>query len=541
MLDTAIVGGGLCGLALAAQLARRGRDFELFEARQRWGGRILTIDCKLSGHAVDLGASWFWPERQPLLTALLTELGLESFAQFDEGAILRLSEPESKPETIEVAGGVHGGARRIVGGAQKIIEALRADLPEDRLHRDCQITGLRDGDDHVVLTIKEGGATRVVEACRVVVALPPRLAEERIAFAPALDETMRQTMRDAPTWMAAQAKAVTTFERPAWRESGRSGNAFVTHEQAVFDEIFDASDAGGAEGALGGFLALGPDLRDSFRDGLPILMQSQFEQVFGGPMEDREQFYQDWAKDAETCSALDRERGREEARTTANPLLRRPLWGGRLHLGGAETGSRQAGYMEGALEAAQRIARDIVRDSAVETDAASPAPGESENAFSLRIFSAWVEQQGHGMFDDYRRRLNASLATQAREQITQRAMLGAAEGLFGEALAKLEALPFDLHGVAVEKGRSALTPLAQQPFGDVLKQLFDDVAAFNRTSCALSNFPDEHKLPKDYQQAIMRDIAAAWAEFSRDLNGLLLGKGATREGETPKQAGGAAA
>ena len=66
MLDTAIVGGGLCGLALAAQLARRGQDFELFEARQRWGGRILTIDCKLSGHAVDLGASWFWPERQPL-------------------------------------------------------------------------------------------------------------------------------------------------------------------------------------------------------------------------------------------------------------------------------------------------------------------------------------------------------------------------------------------------------------------------------------------------------------------------------------------
>ena len=446
---------------LGGATGRCGRDFELFEARQRWGGRILTIDCKLSGHAVDLAASWFWPERQPLLTALLSELGLESFVQFDEGAILRLSEAESKPETIEIAGGVHGGARRIVGGAQKIIEALRVDLPQDRLHRDCQIISLRNGEDHVVLTIIEGGATRVVEARRVVVALPPRLAEERIAFAPPLDEAMRQTMRDAPTWMAAQAKAVTTFERPAWREAGRSGNAFVTHEQAVFDEIFDASDAGGGEGALGGFLALGPDLRESFRDGLPMLMQSQFEQVFGGPMEGREQFYQDWAKDAETCSALDRERGREEARTTANPLLRRPLWGGRLHLGGSETGSRQAGYMEGALEAAQRIARDIVRDTA-ETEPRL-RPGESENAFSLRVFTDWVEQQGRGLFDDYRRRLNASLVTQAREQITQRAMLGAAEGLFAEALAKLETLSFDPRGVAVEKGRSALTPLAQRP------------------------------------------------------------------------------
>jgi monoamine oxidase len=541
MLDTAIVGGGLCGLALAAQLTRRGRDFELFEARQRWGGRILTIDCKLSGHAIDLGASWYWPERQPLLTALLSELGLESFAQFDEGAILRLSEADAKPEKIEVAGGVHGGARRIAGGAQKVIEALRRELPQDRLHQDCRIVGLRDGEDHVVLTIDEGGSTRVVEARRVVLALPPRLAEERIAFAPALDETMRETMRDAPTWMAAQAKAVTTFGNAAWRESGQSGNAFVTHEQAVFDEIFDASDARGAEAALGGFLALGPELREAFRVGLPILMHSQFEQVFGIPLEGREHFYQDWANDAETCSALDRERGREEARTTANPMLRRALWGGRLHLGGSETGSRQAGYMEGALEAAQRIGRDIIRDTAVEDESNAPAPGETVNEASLRRFSAWVERQGQGVFEDYRRRMNASLATQAREQITQRAMLSAAEAFFGQALGKAESLPFDLAGVAVEKGRCALTPLLQQPFSDFLKQFFDDVAAFNSTSCALSNFPDEHRLAKEYQQAIMRDIAAAWAEFSRDLNGLLLGKGQPQLGETPKQAGGAAA
>ncbi|WP_374544602.1 flavin monoamine oxidase family protein [Rhodoblastus sp.] len=542
MLDTAIVGGGLCGLALAAQLSERGRDFELFEARQRWGGRILSIDCKLSGLAIDLGASWFWPDRQPLITALVSELGLDSFAQYDEGTILRLSEADAKPEKVEVEGGVHGGARRIVGGAQKAIKALLARLPADRLHNDCQLVGLRDGDDHVVLTIQQAGATRVVEARRVVIALPPRLAEERVIFHPALDDTMRETMRDAPTWMAAQAKAVTTFAQPAWRDQGQSGNAFVTHEQAVFDEIFDASDARGDEGALGGFLALGPELRDSFSVGLPILMHSQFEQVFGVALEGREQFYQDWAKDAETCSALDRERGREEHRATANPLLRRPLWGGRLYLGGAETGARQAGYMEGALEAAQRIARDIIRDTASEDEAA--APGESANEASLRRFSAWVEKQSGPVFEDYRRRLNASLATQSREQMTQRAMLGAAETLFGEALAKIATLPFDLAGVSVEKGRCALTPLVQKPFGDFLKQFFDDVAAFNSTSCALSNFPDEHRIARDYQQAIMRDIAAAWTEFSLAANAALLAKGGaaqSQRAEAARQTGGAAA
>ncbi|MCI4677107.1 FAD-dependent oxidoreductase [Rhodoblastus acidophilus] len=529
MVETAIVGGGLCGLALAAQLARRGRDFELFEARQRWGGRILSVDCKLSGHAVDLGASWFWPDRQPLLTALLGELGLESFAQFDDGAVLRLNEADATPERIDVAGGVHGGARRVVGGAQKIVEALRRLLPQERLHLDCQIRGIRDGDDHVVLTINEAGATRVVEADRVVLALPPRLAEERIIFAPGLDGSMRQVMRDAPTWMAAQAKAVTTFAAPAWREAGHSGNAFVSHEQAVFDEIFDASDPRGGEAALGGFLAMGPELREAFRDGLPMLMQSQFEQVFGGLPDGREHFYQDWAKDAETCSALDRERGREEQRSAANPLLRRALWQGRLHLGGSETGSIQAGYMEGALEAAQRIARDIFRDTAPEDDAAL-RQGENANDASLRRFTAWVERKAPGLLDDYRRRLNASLANQARDQLTQRAMLGSVEAFFAQALARVESLPFDVRGVAVEKGRSALTPLAQEPFGGVLKQFFDDVAAFNATSCALSNFPDEHRLAREYVQVIMRDVAAAWTEFSLALNTRFLGEVEAQDG-----------
>ncbi|MGO9431029.1 FAD-dependent oxidoreductase, partial [Rhodoblastus sp.] len=145
MIETAIVGGGLCGLAIAAHLRRRGETFELYEARQRLGGRILTVDCKTSGLAIDLGASWFWPDTQPLLTALLTDLGLDSYPQHDEGTALRLAEADRKPEKIDVAGGVHGGARKIAGGAQKTIDALRSQLPEERIHRGAALTGLRDG------------------------------------------------------------------------------------------------------------------------------------------------------------------------------------------------------------------------------------------------------------------------------------------------------------------------------------------------------------------------------------------------------------
>ena len=41
--DIAIIGGGLSGLALARHLARDGCDFQLFEARNRFGGRIHSL------------------------------------------------------------------------------------------------------------------------------------------------------------------------------------------------------------------------------------------------------------------------------------------------------------------------------------------------------------------------------------------------------------------------------------------------------------------------------------------------------------------
>jgi monoamine oxidase len=72
-----------------------------------------------------------------------------------------------------------------------------------------------------------------------------------------------------------------------------------------------------------------------------------------------------------------------------------------------------------------------------------------------------------------------------------------------------------------------LTPDIQEPFRDFLRSLLDDVIAFNRTSCALSNFPDEHKLSNEYVQTILRDLAAAWREFSLTANRILLAKNGT--------------
>ena len=88
--QVAILGGGLAGLNAARLLRRAGVDFVLYEARDRLGGRILSGDeaGAPSEDGFDLGPSWFWPETQPGIAALVAELGLPVFAQASEGEML---------------------------------------------------------------------------------------------------------------------------------------------------------------------------------------------------------------------------------------------------------------------------------------------------------------------------------------------------------------------------------------------------------------------------------------------------------------------
>src|SRR5712691_2117430 len=531
MLDTAIVGGGLCGVALARNLFRQGRAVALFEARERLGGRILSVAA--SGGVIDLGPTWFWPDTQPLMTSLVAELGLASMPQHDDGSSLHLSDPDKAPERMD-GRKLHEGARRLPGGMAQLIDVMAKELPSGLLYFNHVLTEVSDRTDHVVLTFADGDDIIEVEARHVVLAVPPRLLEQGVRFTPVLDETTHEAMRGTATWMAAQAKVVFPYARAFWREAGQSGNAFVTHEQAVIGEIFDACDGDGSHAALGGFLALSPELRTSFSVGLPLLMTSQMVQVFGAVLEPAEQHYQDWANEPFTCSGLDRTSPGNEHLAVANPMLRRPQWDGTLHLAGSETAASGAGYLEGALEAARRVDlslnRGWMKAGGGLPDAARPGDSvASINATSLACFSKWVADQQDVAFDGYRHRLNQNLAVQQREQLTQRALLESIEELFDNALKMLDGLPFEISSTAVERGRSPLTPGVQQPFGVLMQSVFDDVIAFNRTSSALSNFPDEHHLSREYRQVILRDIAAAWLEFSLAANRLLVAKANARD------------
>jgi monoamine oxidase len=541
MLDTAIIGGGLCGLSLAMALHDEGRPYALFEARPRLGGRVLSRPTADGAARVDLGPTWFWPRSEPLITRLVAQLQLDSFAQYDAGNVLTLDDPD-KSASIAHSRGVHDDAQRLTGGMASLIDALTARLPADCVHLEHTLEAVMQRGQHVELQFVSRGVPIVIPTRRAVLAMPPRLTEQ-LRFEPPLDDSLHAALRATPTWMATQAKAVLRYEQAAWRSAGHSGSAFVRHEQAALSEIFDACDAGGA--ALGGFVALSPEQRHSFRAGLPMLLGNQVTQIFGAQLQERELLLHDWATEPYTCSrrdladAADNPVAKEPTRRQCDAILRQPAWNGTLHFGGTETAARAAGHLEGALEAAQRIRQDLGTFSSTPVQAVTPGAtvvalrrrqpaNASINEASLERFRSWVQAQQRPVFDDYRQRINRSLALQERDQLAQRAMLGAMEEVFSKALEQLTTLHFDCSTVPVERGRSALTPQVQAAFQGFIQTLLDEVVNFNRTSCALSNFPGEHQLSKEYEQTILRDVAAAWREFSLAANSLLLGAIAIR-------------
>jgi len=523
VVDVAIVGAGLCGLALARLLTQRGLQVQVLEARDRLGGRVLTEHCATTDQALDLGPAWFWTETEPRITALLQELGLASQAQYDPGDALWLTDPNREAERRIEAGGVHVGARRIKGGAAQLTQALAAQLPVGCVRTGMAVQALRDRGAYIELLPAAGHALR---ARQVVLALPPRLIHEKIQFNPPLPDGVWDALADTPTWMAAQAKAVTTFAQPFWRTAGHSGNAFVRHAQAMLAEVFDAS--AGDAGALGGFIALNAAQRDNFKRGLPLLIDSQLAQLYGPQAQGGHLFVQDWAHEPWTCSALDR--ASPAGAPQADPLLRQALWSGRVFLGGSETAAHGAGHMEGALEAADRIAHALARASLQGLTAPAPAVLPSERAaggtreYAIGAFSASVLALRGMAPERYRLHLTRLLSSQQSEQLTQRALLATADQVYSETLAHLDHLLPDLEAASaqVTSGRHALTASLLHAFEGWNKGLLDAALSFNATSCALSNFPQEHQPDAETLRAITLDLGAAWREFALELNTRLL-------------------
>lgn len=340
----AIIGGGLAGLYAAYRLHRKGIAFDLFEARKRLGGRILATE---SG-GFDLGPSWFWPDFQPRMHALVTELGLPVFEQYTAGATML---EDRAVGVVRRAGYVPGNtSMRVEGGTGQLVAALAALLPPEHLHLNASLKAVNlDGPAmHLVFA---DTPDRLQTYTHLWLALPPRLIAG-LQFSPFLPEPDVQMLMAVPTWMSAHAKYVARYARPFWREAGLSGDAFS--RIGPLAEIHDAGNDQGA--ALFGFFGINAAQRARLSGSeVKTACRAQLMRLFGeqaaDPIEDA--FY-DWAADPHTATDQDRVSSGEHGALDAGFVFAAP-WQDRVRLIGSEAAVEQGGYMEGALAAVDRV------------------------------------------------------------------------------------------------------------------------------------------------------------------------------------------
>src|SRR5689334_22002076 len=76
-----VVGAGFAGLIAARELEAAGVEVNVFEARDRIGGRAWT-DKRLGGHALEMGATWVhW--MQPFIWTEITRYGQQIYPSPD--------------------------------------------------------------------------------------------------------------------------------------------------------------------------------------------------------------------------------------------------------------------------------------------------------------------------------------------------------------------------------------------------------------------------------------------------------------------------
>lgn len=329
--DLIIIGAGLSGL-YAATLLKDEFNIIILEARKRCGGRILTHE----GH--DLGPSWIWPHQKNILK-LIHELDLEIFSQYTKGKALydvpsgiqQFDPPPSAPSA------------RVQGGLEPLIQRLLSQLPPKSIYLDQEVKQISLENSRLAVETSSGK----YKADYVISTMPPRLASDNILYHPPLHHQTKQMLQQTPTWMGHTAKCVIEFSQAFWKDAGLSG--FVFSHLGPLGEIHDASTA--QTPALFGFLHSNASTKTINED-----VKEQMQRLFGDKSELITKIhFIDWRKEKYSSTPHD------QNGPSAHPVYGLDLshFDNRLFFIGTETSYDNGGYLEGAVNSAQEIAKRL--------------------------------------------------------------------------------------------------------------------------------------------------------------------------------------
>lgn len=248
--------------------------------------------------------------------------------------------------------GVKGGAqeRQLACGAGGLVERLAEELG-DRVRLSSPVTRIEQSKDKVVVM----GEGLKVEARRVIVAIPPPLIA-LIEFAPTLGPARARLVQSAR--MGSVVKMGLVYSEPFWRKQKLSGAVWSI--PGPVNVCYDTTPENGSRGVLSVLSVAGS------ADELGALSPDQRRKAVVeclalhlGPEAKDPQEYFDLVWHEEIYSGGGYSVTLPPGAFSEGPeVFRTPE--GRVHFAGSETARSHPGYMEGALESAERVTEEVL-------------------------------------------------------------------------------------------------------------------------------------------------------------------------------------
>jgi monoamine oxidase len=243
---------------------------------------------------------------------------------------------------------------RFHGGSQAISLRLREALGE-RVRLSSPVSSIAQTAEHV--NVKADGI--VVQADRCIVALSPSDCRS-IRFEPLLP-SRRRILQDS--WQCGpQIKAHAVYSEAFWRQAGLSG--FARSDLAPASIVFDNSPPDGSQAVLISLFQPNPgpsreglvaEAADSVEHRRAAVLEA-FATLFGEEAANPEAFFEQNWQDVEYTTGC-QPFYPPGLLTTTGAAIRLPC--GLIHWASTETATRCPGWMEGAVDAGQRVAGEI--------------------------------------------------------------------------------------------------------------------------------------------------------------------------------------
>lgn len=343
-----IIGGGLGGLTLAYLLSKRNVRTTVLEAAPRLGGRIHTVEGTL-GTPLELGATWLSDMHTNLIN-LLEELGLNKYPQYSKGISLFQTKSFEPPQKFDVPES-ENPSYRIAGGTQELINALAQKLPTNSIHLKNKVTSIVEEKDYLIIETTKG---HKYFSTMAVLCMPPQLIENQISFLPELPVSLTNILSKVHTWMGGALKFALEYDRPFWKDNGYSGMLFS--HSGIITEMYDHTNSEESKFGFTGFL------NGSAASYLPNVRKEnvvlQLTNLLGSQASNPVSYFDKiWTDEFILGGSQIIQRPHQ---CNGHPLLLEHYLKDKLLFCATETATEYAGYMEGAVVAAQRAAAQIV-------------------------------------------------------------------------------------------------------------------------------------------------------------------------------------